>query len=101
MAVESLKKHGHEVIPIGIRKGEINGVEINNEFDHVEEVDTVTLYLGPKNQEQHYQYILDLKPKRVIFNPGTFNSELIELLNSNGISTEEACTLVLLSTDSY
>ena len=65
------------------------------------DVDTVTLYLNPTNQKPYYDYILSLKPKRIIFNPGTENEELEKLAAAKGIETMEACTLVLLSTNQY
>jgi predicted CoA-binding protein len=64
-------------------------------------VDTVTLYLNPAHQEMYYDYIVSLKPRRLIFNPGTENDELNSLAASNGIKTLEACTLVMLSTGQY
>ena len=71
--------------------------------DHpaVDNVDTVTLYLNAQNQKQYYDYILSLKPKRIIFNPGTENPELYKLAKENNIQVMEACTLVLLSTGQY
>ena len=64
-------------------------------------VDTVTLYLNPKAQQEYYDYILSLKPRRVIFNPGTENPELYKILEANNIKYEVACTLVLLATNQY
>ncbi|MBP8792693.1 MAG: CoA-binding protein, partial [Lutibacter sp.] len=58
-------------------------------------------YLSAENQVQYYNYILSLKPKRVLFNPGTDNDELEDLLTENGIAFELACTLVLLSIQQY
>lgn len=102
-AAHMLKEHGHEVVPVGIKKGEVAGETILNirEFPKIEEVDTLTLYLGPQNQPEYYEYLLSLKPKRIIFNPGTENTELEKLAKDKGIETEEACTLVLLSTHQY
>ncbi|MGB0390253.1 MAG: CoA-binding protein [Salibacteraceae bacterium] len=99
-ATTALKNHGHTVVPFGIRKGEISGIQIVNELPE-SDIDTVTLYLGPARQPEHYNYLMALKPKRIIFNPGTENSELAELANKNGIETENACTLVLLSLDAF
>lgn len=76
-------------------------VAIDTERKIYDNLDTVTLYLNPKNQKAHYDYLLELKPKRVIFNPGTENPELISLLRENGIESEIACTLVLLSMNQY
>jgi uncharacterized protein len=64
-------------------------------------LDTVTLYLYPDNQIPYYNFILGLKPKRVIFNPGTENPKFYQLLNKEGIFFEEACTLVLLNLCQY
>ena len=100
-AVMKLKQYGHEVIAIGLKKGEIEGIIIQNDTAQYDGIDTVTLYLSPINQKPFYDYILLLKPRRIIFNPGTENIELINLANKNGIETEIACTLVLLSLGQY
>ena len=62
---------------------------------------TLTLYLGPGNQAPLIEKILELQPKRIIFNPGTENPSLSERANKAGIHCVEACTLVLLSTGQY
>lgn len=100
-AVHQLKKHGHEVVPVGIRKGQVAGYDIHTDRPAATAVDTVTLYVGPQNQPTWYDYILDLQPKRIIFNPGTENPELERLAQERGIQTEEACTLVMLSVGQY
>lgn len=100
-ATKKLKKYGHEVIPLGIRKGEIEGIKIENNTPQYESVDTITLYLNPELQKPYYDYILSLKPKRIIFNPGTENVELVRLAKEKGIETEFACTLVMLSIGNY
>lgn len=101
IATERLVKNGIETIPIGIKKGDINGLTIINNRPQVPDVHTVTLYLNPTNQQEWYSYILSLNPKRIIFNPGTENPEFEQMANNSGIETTEACTLVLLSTDQY
>jgi len=101
MAVQSLRKHGEPVIAFGIDTGEVEDVLIENEWNPNWEVDTITLYLNPKRQLEYYDKMLALKPKRVIFNPGTENPELIEKLRAVGIHAEIACTLVLLSIGKY
>ncbi len=100
-ATMALKKHNHEVIPIGIKEGTINGINIITTKINIDNVDTVSLYVGQKNQAFWYDYIIGLKPKRVIFNPGTENPEFERLLQKNKIETTEACTLVLLSIGNY
>jgi predicted CoA-binding protein len=89
------------VIAIGSKAGEIDGVTIQTGFPKIEEVDTVTLYLGPTHQPQYYDYVIGLKPKRVIFNPGTENPEFEAKVKKAGIEVLEACSLVMLSIGSY
>jgi predicted CoA-binding protein len=101
MAVRLLRSYGYPVIAFGKRKGRIDETEIITLWDTSWQVDTVTLYINPAHQKEYYQRIVDLGPRRVIFNPGTENTVFIELLRDAGIVTEEACTLVLLRTGSY
>ena len=101
LAIHQLRNHQHEVIAIGKSKGEVADVSIVNDNPTVHDVDTVTLYINPSIQKDYYKYILSLRPKRIIFNPGTENNELFELAKENGIQPLEACTLVLLSTGQY
>jgi predicted CoA-binding protein len=100
-AIHRLKNHGEEVIPIGIKKGSVADIDIINDRPSLEKVDTVTLYLNPQRQEDYYDYILSLQPRRIIFNPGTENPVLVKRAREKGIETEYACTLVMLSTGSY
>jgi uncharacterized protein len=101
LAVESLTRHGHPIVAIGKRKGKVENTEITTEHDPIADLDTVTLYLNPANQEQYLDYIISLHPKRIIFNPGTENTKLRRLAKENGIEPVEACTLVMLSTGQY
>ncbi|MGK0364420.1 MAG: putative CoA-binding protein [Saprospiraceae bacterium] len=101
IAVNRLISYGHEVVPVGVREGEIAEIEIIKGRPEVEGIDTVTLYLNPKRQVEYYDYILGLNPKRIIFNPGTENPELSRLAREQGIETEVACTLVQLSIGDY
>lgn len=101
VAVNRLVNHKHEVVPVGIKEGKIAGLDIQNGWPDIDNVDTITLYLNPKRQETYYDYILGLEPKRIIFNPGTENPELVKLAKEKGIETEIACTLVLLSVGEY
>lgn len=105
MAVNLLNSNGYNVVPLGIRKGEINGLNIINPNDfnlnEADHVHTVTLYLNPQRQKEYYDFITSLAPERIIFNPGTENPELEKILNVHGIDFEQACTLVLLNTGQY
>ncbi len=100
-AVLRLRRAGYEVVPVGIREGEIEGCEILTGEPEVADVDTITLYLNPERQRAYTDYILRLKPRRIIFNPGTENPELMRLAKQAGIETEIACTLVMLSLKQY
>lgn len=101
IAIKRLVSHGQPVVAVGLRKGEVTGVQITNEIEDFQDVDTVTLYLNPQRQKEYYDYIISLQPERVIFNPGTENPELYALLRKNNIEIEVACTLVMLSTNQY
>jgi uncharacterized protein len=100
-AANNLKAKGFKVKLLGKSYGTINGEKILTGFPKFENIHTVTLYINPTKQSAYYQYIIDLKPKRVIFNPGTENAEFEELLRKNNIEAEEACTLVLLSLNAF
>jgi len=101
MAMERLKQHGHTVLAIGVREGVAHGILIQNEKPPIENLHTVTLYINPTLQKNYYDYILSLKPKRLIFNPGTENLELEKLAGDAGIEIQNACTLVLLTTGQF
>jgi uncharacterized protein len=101
LAVKKLVAHHQPVIALGKKPGMIGTVPIHTEKTAFEDIDTVTLYLNPLHQQEYYDYILSLNPKRIIFNPGTENDELEALAKQHGIAVMEACTLVLLSTGQY
>lgn len=101
IAIRRLVLNKIDVIAIGLKQGKINKIHIQNNLTLYEDIHTVTLYLNQKRQKEYYSYIISLNPKRVIFNPGTENSELYKLLEKESISYVEACTLVLLSTNQY
>jgi len=101
LAVHSLKSRGHQIFPIGIRDGEIDGVKIIKQRPSIEQVDTITLYLNKQRQKEYYDYIFSLHPARIIFNPGAENDELKKLAEEKGIEAIEACTLVMLATGQY
>ena len=101
VAIEHLLAYDHPVVAIGKNKENIGDVQIETEKIPWNDIDTITLYLNPINQQKYYDYILSLKPKRIIFNPGAENEELAELAEKNGIKPVEACTLVMLSTGQF
>jgi predicted CoA-binding protein len=101
LAIQKLRRNGHPVKAIGSRNTRVDDVDIITDKEQLDNIDTVTLYLNPIHQSEYYDYILSLKPKRIIFNPGAENEELSALARQNNIQPVEACTLVLLSTGQY
>ena len=101
MAIKLLTEKGYEVRAFGNRAGQVGDVAIATETAPLQDIHTVTMYLGARNQPPFYNYILSLHPKRIIFNPGSENDELMQLAEKNGIDVWEACTLVLLRTGQY
>jgi len=101
LAINHLREEGHDVVAVGRRTGKVKDIEVVSEQKPIEDLDTVTLYLNANNQKPYYNYILEQKPKRIIFNPGAENDELEQLAKKNNIATQHACTLVLLSTGQY
>ncbi len=101
LAIKRLHQAGHPVKAIGRKHSFVEDTEILTEMRFFENIDTITLYMNPVQQQPYYNYILSLKPNRIIFNPGAENDELAALAKAQGIKTMEACTLVMLSTNLY
>lgn len=100
-AAHMLTQKEHPIVNIGIKQGEVAGVQIEKLGKPYQDIDTITLYIGPEIQPNYYDYILNTKPKRVIFNPGTENPDFQKKIVAQGIVVLDACTLVLLSTNQY
>ena len=96
-----ISNHGHPFELVGLKEVVVAVKQIHTDNPAFDDMDTVSLYVGPRNQPEWYDYVVSLQPKRVIFNPGTENDEFVALLTQNGIEAQEACTLVLLSIDAY
>jgi uncharacterized protein len=101
LAVQKLTAYNHPVVALGKKTGSIGNTIIETEKKHFDNIDTVTLYLNPQHQQEYYDYIFSLHPKRIIFNPGAENDELADMAKDKDIIAQEACTLVLLSTNQY
>jgi uncharacterized protein len=103
LAAKMLTYYNNEIVPIGIKKGELFGSQILDIFEKpkVDNVDTVTLYIGPQRQPQWYDYILNMKPKRIIFNPGTENDTFERMAEEQGVEVVQGCTLVMLRSNQY
>lgn len=101
LALQRLRKYGHPVVAVGRKHTLVDDVTIETEKKQFDNIDTVTLYLNPAHQQEYYDYILSLKPRRIIFNPGAENEELEKIARQQEIKTIDACTLVMLSTGQY
>lgn len=103
LAAQNLKNYKHEFVPLGIKKGEVFGQPILQITDRpeIKDVDTITMYVGAPRQQGWYDYLLSLKPRRMIFNPGAENPEFEKLAESKGVEVLEACTLVMLRTNQF
>lgn len=101
MAVRMLLQYGHHVEAIGMRAGTTEGITIHKGQADLKDIHTVTLYLNPNNQEPYLDYLIAMKPERVIFNPGTENPKFQQMLTEKGIDWEEACTLVMLRSNQF
>ena len=101
-AIRSLVEHGHRVIPIHPLLQEIEGLPAASTLSQIKEkVNTVTLYVSAEGGMKLLKDIIDLRPDRVIMNPGTESAEMEEELIARGIRVEKACTLVLLRTGQF
>lgn len=103
LAARMLNEYGYEFVPIGIKKETVLGKEILNlrEKPPIDNIDTITLYIGPQNQPEWYDYLLSLKPKRIIFNPGTENDEFEKMAEEKNVEVVEGCTLVMLRSNQF
>ena len=95
-----LNRLAYDVVLVGHKPGIIDGLSIETYIPN-KSYDTVTLYLGAKNQQQYHDQLLKLKPKRIIFNPGAENSVFQKLALQKDIEAFEACTLVMLSMGTF
>ena len=101
-AVRALVKNGHRVIPVHPLLKQIAGVPAVPALSQIDdEVHTLTLYVGPERGIKLLEEMIDLKPDRVIMNPGTESEEIEEQLTAQGIRVLRACTLVLLRTGQF
>jgi predicted CoA-binding protein len=101
-ALKNLLAAGHEVYPIHPMLKEIEGTKVYAKLaDIPEKIDTLTLYVGPERNILMKDEIIALKPRRVVFNPGTENQALQDALQKAGIYPQIACTLVMLSINTF
>lgn len=101
IATRMLLERKHEVELLGLREDVVFDKKIDKERKDYKNIDTIGLYIGPPRQVELYDYLIGLKPRRVIFNPGTENPEFMNLLRQEGIEVEAACMLVMMSVGTY
>jgi uncharacterized protein len=101
MCIRELADRAFPTTALGIREGSVSGIPVLKGMPPLKGIHTVTLYLGPQNQPSFYQYILDLKPNRVIFNPGTENPVFEKMLEAAGIEVVVACSIMMLHADQF
>jgi len=101
LVANKLVRKGHPIVNVGRKVGEVAGVVIEPAETIHTDIDTITMYVGPRNQAPYYDYILQTNPKRVIFNPGSENPDLQQKLKKAGIEIIEGCTLVMLNTGQF
>jgi uncharacterized protein len=101
LAILKLRAHGHEVVAVGARAGRVGDVEIQTSIPAGVEIHTVTLYMNPHNQQPWVKAILDLRPVRILFNPGTEHPALAAEAERLGIEPVVGCTLVMLSVGTF
>lgn len=102
-AFKMLQEYGHTPVPVHPSLGTLEGIPVQKQLADLrdQKIDTLTLYVNPKILATYVDQVLALKPKRVIFNPGTESPEIEQKFESAGIQTMEACTLVLLRTNQF
>ncbi|HLO90188.1 MAG TPA: CoA-binding protein [Lentimicrobium sp.] len=97
ICIHTLTENHIPTVAVGLREGEVSGIKIHTGMPDFAGVHTITLYLGPQNQKQYFNYILSLEPKRIIFNPGTWNQELVAIARQQNIEIVNNCTLMMIS----
>ena len=101
VAARTLLRHGHPIVQVGPKPGEVNGHAIQQELPEDTDFDTVAVYMSAKRQGELEDYLLRIHPRRVIFPPGAENAELEKKLEAAGIEAVQGCTMVMLASREY
>ena len=102
MAMTALLQHGHEVRLVNPFKESIDGHKCFKAVTEIKEkINTVTLYVNPSRFRDHIEEVIQIKPERVIMNPGTEDDVMHKRLEAAGIKVYRACTLVPLSSGQF
>lgn len=100
-AFKMLGEYGHIPIPVHPSLESVEGTKVVHKLADLGPIDTLTLYVNPRILETYVDQVIALKPRRVIFNPGTESSAIEEKFKAAGIQTLAACTLVMLRTNQF
>lgn len=101
-AITMLLDAGYPVIPVHPKLDQVQNILVRHDLTEIDQpIDTLTLYLGEGRSRSLIEKIVQLKPKRVIFNPGSESDRLEAALDAANIKWEHACTLVLLSSNQF
>jgi predicted CoA-binding protein len=96
-AIKLMMHRGLHVMALGPKKTRIDQIAITDEPAAIKQADVVSIFLSAKKQRKYYDYILSLKPEKLVFNPGTENPELEFLAQKNQIQIIKGCTIALLA----
>ena len=101
-AMQLLAEYGYRAIPINPAFDEILGVKCYPSIADVPgKVDTATIYLSQARSDPLIDEIIDVRPRRIIMNPGAENENLAAKARARGIEVVEGCTLVMLRTGQF
>lgn len=101
-ALKLLKNKGYRVIPVHPTLKQIEDLRVIHHLEDIQEhVHTLTVYVGNMRSTELKEQMLALNPDRVIFNPGAENAQLEARLKEKGISTCNACTIVMLHSGQF
>ncbi|MGM0612939.1 MAG: CoA-binding protein [Bacteroidota bacterium] len=98
---KKLMEKGHTIVPLGIREGKVNNIPIITNTNNPQKAHTIVIFLRASRQKAWLSYILASNPKRIIFNPGSENPELVEIAKEREIDVLYGCTLLMLSSNRY
>lgn len=97
--VKLLRNRGYDLYAMGRRKGSIENIIIHGEDDRTHCADIITILLQPKRQKKFYNYIISLRPKKIVLHPGSENPELEFLAQKNHIEVMKGCTFGFVVTN--
>ena len=87
----------YTVFPVNLNEEEIEGLKCYKSIKDIEgPIDIVSLYLPPEIGEKVADEIIEVKPKKVILNPGTESEAIVRKFLDAGIEVKEECSIVAI-----